>query len=302
MSTPDDRRDHAVRAARDAATDLGLDADDATPVHDVFSVVVHLAPSPVVARVPTVLPVSLTEDEQDDRQRRELAVAGTLARLGIPVVAPSPLVPAEPVRRDGLSMTFWTHVDVLAAPRADDDAVRVVDDVHAGMRDLDVPGLGFLSSLHPFVDTGLAALAGRPGVCAPDDLARAREQWAVLGPLVTDEARFRAAFPRARVRPIHGDAPFHNLIATPSGLLASDFEDATRGPVEWDLAFVGEDVLTAYEAAAGPVDRRLLAVMEMARFVQLVAALDLASALPMLIDGLAPVLADWRTRTLDGLL
>ncbi|MFG3719500.1 hypothetical protein ACGF8D_17025 [Streptomyces massasporeus] len=34
----------------------GLDVGDARVLYDVFSVVVHLAPSPVVVRVPTVLP------------------------------------------------------------------------------------------------------------------------------------------------------------------------------------------------------------------------------------------------------
>ena len=180
--------------------------------------------------------------------------------------------------------------------------MRAVDDLHAGLRDLDLPGIGFLSSLHPFVDEGLAALEGHDDVCAPDDLVRAREQWAVLRPVVTDEARFHELFPRARVRPVHGDSPFHNLVPTPDGLLAADFEDLTRGPVEWDLTFAGDATVAAYEAVAGPVDRRLLAVMEMARHLQLVAALDLASALPLLIDGLAPVLDQWRARSLDGLL
>ncbi|MGW7639242.1 hypothetical protein [Streptomyces decoyicus] len=45
---------------------------DATVLQDVFSVVVHLAPSPVVVRVPTVLPSYADLDIQAARQRVEL--------------------------------------------------------------------------------------------------------------------------------------------------------------------------------------------------------------------------------------
>ena len=61
MMTPDEiaaRTSRAVAAATAAARDLGLAVDDPRVLYDVFSVVVHLAPEPVVVRVPTVLPPS----------------------------------------------------------------------------------------------------------------------------------------------------------------------------------------------------------------------------------------------------
>ncbi|WP_344931522.1 hypothetical protein [Saccharopolyspora gregorii] len=51
-----DRTARALAAATAAGRDLGLDVGAATVLHDAFSVVVHLSPSPVVVRVPTVLP------------------------------------------------------------------------------------------------------------------------------------------------------------------------------------------------------------------------------------------------------
>ncbi|GHB48866.1 hypothetical protein GCM10010377_44790 [Streptomyces viridiviolaceus] len=57
--TPQDiarRTSFAVDAAVGAGRDLGLTVTDAKVLHDLFSVVVHLAPSPVVVRIPTVLP------------------------------------------------------------------------------------------------------------------------------------------------------------------------------------------------------------------------------------------------------
>jgi hypothetical protein len=59
--TPDQiaaRTARAVAAATAAGHELGLEVDDPRVLHDVFSVIVHLAPAPVVVRVPTVLPRS----------------------------------------------------------------------------------------------------------------------------------------------------------------------------------------------------------------------------------------------------
>ena len=97
------RTDRAVAAAVAAGRDLGLAVTDPRVLYDVFSVIVHLSPAPAVVRAPTVLPrtVAADPDAQAAQQRAELAVAGWLADRGHPVVAPSPLVPREPVRRDG---------------------------------------------------------------------------------------------------------------------------------------------------------------------------------------------------------
>ena len=98
----------AVRAAATAARSLGLTVTDPTVLYEAFSTVVHLQPSPVVARVPMNLPDGLQEPEPAvRRQQRELDVVAWLAGQGLPVVPPSPLVPLAPAAQDGLSMTFW---------------------------------------------------------------------------------------------------------------------------------------------------------------------------------------------------
>ncbi|PWV46860.1 hypothetical protein BDW27_113169 [Nocardiopsis sp. L17-MgMaSL7] len=64
----------AVSAAVGAGRELGLTVTDPRVLHDLFSVVVHLAPSPVVARLPTVLPDTTPLDSVTARQRAELDV------------------------------------------------------------------------------------------------------------------------------------------------------------------------------------------------------------------------------------
>jgi len=121
------RTARAVAAATAAGRELGLDVDDANVLHDAFSVVVQLVPASVVVRVPVVLPHGLDAAKQRARQQRELALVSWLADAGQPVVRPSPLVPREPVQRDGFSMTFWEWVelDAGAAPDYIADARRV---------------------------------------------------------------------------------------------------------------------------------------------------------------------------------
>ncbi|MGH3982651.1 MAG: aminoglycoside phosphotransferase family protein [Pseudonocardiaceae bacterium] len=305
MLTPDKlaaRTDRAVTAAVEAGRGLGLAVTDPRVLSDVFSVIVHLSPAPVVVRVPTVLPrtVAADPDAQAAQQRSELAVAGWLADRGHPVVPPSPLVAQEPVRRDGFSMTFWQFVEQVTD--ADPDAGQrftVTAHLHVALREYPAE-LAFLMPLDASIPDGLAQLEERLDLLDPADLDRARREWAALEPLVCSRTAFETAFPGADVQPIHGDAPYCNIIVTPQGLLCSDFEHVTAGPVECDLALVSPQDQAVYDAAAArrglrPLDQRLLRVMESARMLQIVACLALVPQLPMLAKGLRPLLDHWRT-------
>ncbi len=307
MLTADDlaaRTNRAVAAAAAAGRDLGLTVAEPRVLYDVFSVIVHLEPAPVVVRVPTVLPrtVAADPDAQIAQQRRELDVAGWLAGRSHPVVPPSPLVAREPIWRDGFSMTFWQFVEQVSDAAPDTGRrSEITAHLHAALREY--PGtLPFLVPLDASIPDGLAQLEHRPDLLAAADLDRARGEWAVLEPL-TSRAGFEATFPGAGVQPIHGDAPFYNIIVTPDGELCSDFEHACLGPMEWDLAFAGPEARGAYEATQlglRQLGERLLRVMESARNLQVVACLALAPQLPMLVEGLRPALQQWRTTPLAG--
>ncbi|MGW1376912.1 phosphotransferase family protein [Streptomyces sp. NPDC002446] len=307
--TPDQlaaRTSRAFDAAIAAGRDLGLAVADATVLHDAFSVVVHLAPSPVVVRVPTVLPSYVDLDTQAARQRVELDVVGWLARKGIPVIPPSPLVPRQPVQRDGFSMTFWQFVeqDKNVVPDFVHNASLVVD-LHAALRDY--PGdLPFLSADEPqFTTEGLAALEARPDLIEPAELDRARREWEVLEPVVRSRAGFEAAFPGINLQPIHGDAPAVNIVATRDGALYSDFELATLGPVEWDLAALGPECEAAYNSTAQrrgirQLDERVLRFVNAVGMLRAVACLALAPQMPMLVEALKPAIEQWRTMPFAG--
>jgi hypothetical protein len=297
------RTGRAVGAATAAGRERGLTVTDPRVLYDVFSVIVHLAPAPVVARVPTALPRTLAAapDTQAAQQRVELAVTGWLADRGHPVVPPSPLVPREPIRRDGFSMTFWQFVEQV--PEADPGAARRAEmtaQLHAALREY--PGeLTFLFPLDESIPDGLAELHQQPDLINVADVERAQREWAAFEPLACSRAAFEEAFPGAGVQPVHGDAPFYNIIVTPDGELCSDFEHVTLGPVEWDLVGIGPEGQAAYDTAATqlglrPLNERLLRVMESARMLQMVACLAQVPQLPLLAEGLRPMLKQWRER------
>ncbi|MEU3605683.1 aminoglycoside phosphotransferase family protein [Streptomyces sp. NPDC035033] len=296
-----DRTAAAVEAAAAAARDLGLTVTEPRVLHDVFSVVVHLAPSPVVARIPTVLPRTDDLAALARRQQDELDVTRWLADQEIPVIAPSPLVPREPVRRDGFSMTFWPFVEENRDKEPDYVAnAESVARLHAALRAY--PGrLRFLSAADPdFIADSLTRLDRHPDLIDPADLDRARREWKTIEPLVRSRSAFEARFPGIELQPLHGDSPPANIFHATDGDLYADFELVTLGPVEWDLAALGPEHEAAYNRGARrnglrPLDEDVLAFANALGMLRVIAALTLAPQLPELTEYLKPALAHWRT-------
>ncbi|MFI9173188.1 phosphotransferase [Streptomyces lincolnensis] len=309
LMTPQDmarRTSAAVDAAVGAARALGLTVTDARVLHDLFSVVVHLAPSPVVARVPTVLPAHTDLDVLADRQRAELDVTRWLAEQGTPVLPPSPLVPPEPVRRDGFSMTFWQFVEEDRSKEPDYAAnSEITADLHAAMRAYPGP-LSFLSAADPqFVTDSLGLLGDSPDLLAPADLDRARREWQVLEPLVRSRTAFEKAFPGVDLQPVHGDSPPANVFAGVDGARYADFELVTLGPVEWDLAALGPDLEAAYNRGARrngmrPLNEDVLRFVNAVGMLRALTSLTLVPQFPALLEYLSPAVDQWRTTPFAG--
>ncbi|MFI5697580.1 phosphotransferase [Kribbella sp. NPDC051586] len=295
----------AVEAAATAARALGLTVTDPRVLYTAFSTVVHLQPSPVVARVPMNLPAGLEEPEPAARrQQRELDVVTWLAEQGVPVVPPTPLVPRESVEQDGLSMTFWTYVEVDQTAEPDYfGATARVTELHAQLAEY--PGeLAWMTPLR-LIGSGLDAAEAVPGLLEQEDVDRARAEWKVLEPVLTSRAGFEAAFPSATVQPVHGDAPSWNLITTVDGPLWADFEDATLGPIEWDVAGFGPDLCRAYDEAARAaglrtLDPQIQQVMDLARALQVLVCTPLVPQMPALAEGIRMFAAQWRDMPFAG--
>jgi hypothetical protein len=292
------RTRRAAAAALDAGRALGLPATGTTVLHDAFSVVVRLEPTPVVARVQVVLPPGMTPQAQAERQQRELDAVAWLEGKGVPVVAPAPLLPRSPVRRGGFGMTFWELADV-AADHEPYSAVPMVHTatLHAALAE-HPDELPFLTPFNRSLG-GLIDELDDASLLLPSDIGRVRDEYAVLRSVLADRAAFAARFPDVSVQTIHGDGPALNVIRTTDGVRFSDFEDVTCGPVEWDLALAGSAAVAEYDDAARELGLRttnpeVQSLVDAAARLMMVSCALLIPQLPVLAEGLLPMIEAWR--------
>jgi hypothetical protein len=221
----EERSQRAVEAAVTLAREHGLRVEEPVVLNDLFSLMVHLKPAPVVARVATRMP--RLRSPIAEWLEREIAVTEFLSDRGAPVVAPSRELPAGPHERDGFWVSFWTYIepDPDRTPTSSDCSAMLLD-LHAAMRSYpgELPMLGADD-----ITRGLELLGETDEIMSKADVDLLRALAERLRPLW--EA------PREDAQPLHGDAHPGNLISSrDGGLVWIDFEDVCLGPVEWDLA------------------------------------------------------------------
>ena len=274
----------AVRAAIDVAAGLGIARAEPVVLADGANVIVHLPPSPVVAKVAA----STTEVRPDTAAwlQRELDVASFLAGAGIPVLEPSPEIPATTYRGDGHVMSFWRYLRSASDARPSAAIVgSMLRDLHAALRSY--PGQDEMPVLAPLSD--IPAFLARPQTRLTASEAAA---------LAAAHARLTAELDRTSWtgQTLHGDAGLGNLMAADTGWVWHDFEDTCSGPVTWDLAastarLGAPCILAAY---GEPVDEGQLAVCEQLRRLHLTIWYGLyAERFPDLRSRAAELLALW---------
>lgn len=264
-------------AAVTVARRHGLEVDEPRIVRDLSNVLVHLWPSPVVARVATT-----TAAARPDGARawlaRDVEMAGWLAARGASVVAPANEVAPGPHDEGRFNLSFWRLVDAQDERPGGARAGRELRELHERLD-------GFPHPLPPlsWVLDEAQMLIGRYGLDVLE------------GPLAAVRSAIEVvALP---ARPLHGDAHAGNLLRTESGLLWTDFEDCCCGPLEWDLAclvFTSPDPGAALDAYGYPGDPAGLEPFVEARAVQVTAWAGLmAEHHPQLRPRLAQLLERW---------
>ena len=234
----------AVAAALTVARALGVRCEEPVVLREAWHVLVHLRPSPIVARISSGVP--FPEGPNPEDVVRELEVAGHAARAGAPVVPPSTDVDPGPHRRGGHIVTFWRYIDARGDvdPRAAGRRLRMIHDALLDYEG-ELPPAG-----HPDdVDAMLDSVEGSADV-------------ELLRVLVTREVGVDG-------QALHGDAHLENCLQSVGGPLWHDFETSCRGPREYDLAALtlqdrsrgdhgpAREALAAY----GSYDRDLLDAM-----------------------------------------
>jgi hypothetical protein len=192
-------------------------------LHDANNVVVHLAPSPVVAKI-----CGSAHGGGRSKLAAELDVALHLERCGAPIVETSHELPVQAYEEGGYAMTFWRHQAHNAQATVSDAAAgRALAEVH---RALD----RFTASTRSFMDrqvrrTGevLAHPLALPAL-SPSERSFLHHEYLTLDFSVRDR--------NFACRLLHGDPHRGNILATRNGCLFVDFESVCSGPLEWDLS------------------------------------------------------------------
>ena len=218
----------AVAAATSTASALGLRADEANVLHVSNRIALRLLPSDVLARV--ALP-------SHEAAEFEVGLAARLAATDSPVALLEPRVAPRVYERDGFTITFWTYYEpqMVRAPSPADYA-DALSRLHVGMQHVDVT--------------------------TPHFTDRVREAQLLVGshdrtPQLGDVDRDLLVDTFDRVMPViagrgaaeqllHGEPHPGNVLSTKDGPLFIDLETACRGPVEFDLAHVPNEVSECY--------------------------------------------------------
>lgn len=229
MQPPEIRR--ALAAAMSSASALGLAVDDAIVLHNSNKLSVRLLPCDVVARVAPVA---------QQVARFEIDLARRLAEYQSPVAALEPRAKARVYEVDDFVVTLWTYYDpAMSGPISPADYAAALTRLHAGMRRLDV------ATPH-FTDRVAEAQQLVQSSDLTPDLADADRELLITAL----RSRRQAVVDRGKSEQLlHGEPHPGNVLSTKSGPLFIDFETCCRGPVEFDLAHVPEDVSEHYAGA-----------------------------------------------------
>jgi len=221
-------RQRAVAAARSTASVLGLTVDDVIVLQDSNKLALRLLPCEVFARVaPAAHQVA----------QFEIELAQQLAATASPVAALDPRVEPRVYERDDFVVTLWTYYEPVPTREVSPaDYTRALARLHAGMRTVDIATPHFTDR----VEEAQQLVASRDRTPALADADRELLSH-------TLRSRRRAIVDRgADEQLLHGEPHPGNVLSTKAGLLFIDLETCCRGPVEFDLAHVPEEVVGHY--------------------------------------------------------
>jgi Phosphotransferase enzyme family len=229
MQAPEMQR--ALAAAVSMGSALGLPVDDVIVLHDSNKLTVRLLPCDIVARVAPIA---------HQIAQFETGIARRLAETQSPVAALDPRAGPRVYERDGFDITLWTYYKPVGARVVSPAGyANALERLHAGMRQLDVRTPHFTDR----VEEAQRLVESRN---LTPDLADADRELLIT----TLRSRRRAIADRGGAEQLlHGEPHPGNVLSTKSGLLFIDFETCCRGPVEFDLAHVPEEVSERYAAA-----------------------------------------------------
>lgn len=217
----------AVAAATSIAAALDLAVNDAIVLQNSNRLALRLLPCDVLARV---------AHAGREVAQFEIDLAQRLGQTGSPVGALEPRVKQRVYERDGFAVTLWTYYEPVPQPVAPADYADALARLHAGMRAIDLPAPHFTDRVVEAQQ--LVASPDRTPALADSDRALLSTTLRGLGRAIGEGGRVEQL--------LHGEPHPGNVLGTKAGPLFLDLETCCRGPIEFDLAHVPEDVSGRY--------------------------------------------------------
>lgn len=220
----------AVGAAIEVGSALGLAVSDARVLRQSNKLTLRLLPSDVVARVASA---------GHELLLAELEIGRRLAEIDAPVARLEPRVEPRVYQRHGFALTLWTYYDQTSQDMSPPDYSNALERLHTGMAKLDATVPHFSDRVAEAQQL-VASPERTPGL---EDAERT---------LLRCTLRRQGCEVRERSsaeQMLHGEPHPGNLLNTKTGPLFIDLETCCRGPLEFDLAHVPEDVSDCYPGA-----------------------------------------------------
>lgn len=215
-------------AAASVAGALGLRVDDVVVIRNSNKVALHLRPCDVFARVARV---------EHEVFALEVELAQRLAAVGSPVAALEPRVDPLVYEADGFAVTLWTYYEAVTSdPVSPAEYADALHRLHVGMRRVEIAAPHF---------TERAAQAVRL-VSNRDETPALAEADRHLLLSTLQNARHNVQGRGSAEQLLHGEPHPGNVLGTHDDPLFIDFETCCRGPIEFDVAHLPDEVSARY--------------------------------------------------------
>lgn len=217
----------SIAAASSLAQAVDLQVNDAVVIQNSNKLALRLLPCDTFARIAVV---------GEEVAAFEVQVAQSLAAVMGPTASLDPQVEPLVYERDGFAVTFWSYyrpVTDLGSPTEYADALHRL---HAAMRNIEIEAPHFTQRIAE-AERLLTHRHETPAL-ADDDRALLLDTLRTAGQAICRHANADQL--------LHGEPHPGNVLSTPEGLLFIDFETCCRGPIEFDVAHVPDEVSVHY--------------------------------------------------------
>ena len=217
----------AIAAASSLAEAVDLPVAEAIVLQNSNKLAVRLLPCDTFARIAPV---------GEEVAALEVWIARTLAAVTAPIALLDPRVEPQVYVRDGFAVTFWSYYRPVTDPHPPAEYGGALHRLHEAMRSIEIEAPHFTER----VAEAERLLTNRHETPALADDDRVL----LLDILRTAEQAIRRQASADQL--LHGEPHPGNLLNTDDGLLFIDFETCCRGPIEFDVVHVPDEVSKHY--------------------------------------------------------